>query len=185
MKPAVFLDRDGVINKAFIVNGVPTPARSIEALQIIAKVEEALNELRKMGFEIVVVTNQPDVTRGVLSKESVESIHQRIKLELGIQHFYTCFHDDFNDCSCRKPKPGLLYLAAADLGLDLNRSFMVGDRWRDISAGQSAGCRCFFINYNYSEVQPKMPYLEVSSLFDAVQIILEEFRDTTVGQFQS
>ena len=170
MKPAVFLDRDGVINKAFIVNGVPTPARSIEALQIIAKVEEALNELRKMGFEIVVVTNQPDVTRGVLSKESVESIHQRIKLELGIQHFYTCFHDDFNDCSCRKPKPGLLYLA---------------DRWRDMSAGQSAGCRCFFINYNYSEVQPKMPYLEVSSLFDAVQIILEEFRDTTVGQFQS
>ncbi len=181
MKPAVFLDRDGVINKAFIVNGIPTPARAIEQLQIIPKVEDALNELRQMGFEIVVVTNQPDVSRGELSKEMVESLHQRLRLDLDIQHFYTCLHDDFDDCYCRKPKPGLLNLAAADLGIDLTQSFMVGDRWRDISAGQSAGCRCFFINYNYSERQPEMPFIEVSSLFDAVQIILEEFRDTTDG----
>lgn len=181
MKRAVFLDRDGVINRAFIMNGVPTPARSLKQLQILPKVEEALIILRRLGFEIVVVTNQPDVTRGVLSKEVVESLHRRLELELGIQYFYTCFHDDVDNCLCRKPKPGLLNLAAADLGIDLKESFMIGDRWRDISAGQSAGCRCFFVDYNYTEKKPKMPYMEVSSLFDAVQIILEEFRDTTGG----
>lgn len=181
MKRAVFLDRDGVINRAFTVNGIPTPARSLEQLHILPKVEEALIILRRLGFEIVVVTNQPDVTRGVLSKEIVESLHRRLELELGIQYFYTCFHDDVDNCLCRKPKPGLLNLAAADLGIDLKESFMVGDRWRDISAGQSAGCRCFFVDYTYTEKRPKMPYMEVSSLFDAVQIILEEFRDTTGG----
>ena len=181
MKRAVFLDRDGVINRAFIVNGVPTPARSLEQLQILPKVEEAIIILRRLGLEIVVVTNQPDVTRGVLSKEVVESLHWCLELELGIQYFYTCFHDDVDNCLCRKPQPGLLNLAAADLGIDLKESFMVGDRWRDISAGQSAGCRCFFVDYNYTEKRPEMPYLEVSSLFDAVQIILEEFRDTTGG----
>lgn len=181
MKRAVFLDRDGVINRAFIMNGVPTPARSLKQLQILPKVEEALIILRRLGFEIVVVTNQPDVTRGVLSKEVVESLHRRLELELGIQYFYTCFHDDVDNCLCRKPKPGLLNLAAADLGIDLKESFMIGDRWRDISAGQSAGCRCFFVDYNYTEKRPKMPYVEVSSLFDAVQIILEEIRDTTGG----
>ena len=181
MKRAVFLDRDGVINRAFIMNGVPTPARSLKQLQILPKVEEALIILRRLGFEIVVVTNQPDVTRGVLSKEVVESLHRRLELELGIQYFYTCFHVDVDNCLCRKPKPGLLNLAAADLGIDLKESFMIGDRWRDISAGQSAGCRCFFVDYNYTEKRPKMPYVEVSSLFDAVQIILEEIRDTTGG----
>jgi D-glycero-D-manno-heptose 1,7-bisphosphate phosphatase len=181
MKRAVFLDRDGVINKAFIVNGVPTPARSLDQLQILPKVDEALNMLRKKGFEIVVVTNQPDVSRGALSKEMVESLHQRLELQLGIQHFYTCFHGDFDNCLCRKPRPGLLNLAAADLDIDLKKSFMIGDRWRDVSAGQLAGCRCFFLNYNYTEKHPKMPYLEVSSLFDAVQIILEEFHDTASG----
>jgi len=181
MKRAVFLDRDGVINRAFIGNGVPTPARSLKQLQILPKVEEALIILRRLGFEIVVVTNQPDVTRGVLSKEVVESLHRRLELDLGLQYFYTCFHDDVDNCLCRKPKPGLLNLAAADLGIDLKESFMVGDRWRDISAGQAAGCRCFLIDYTYTEKRPKMPYVEVSSLFDAVQIILEEFRDTTGG----
>ena len=179
MKRAVFLDRDGVINKTFIVNGVPTPARSLDELQILPKVDEALNILRRSGFEIVVVTNQPDVSRGVLTKEMVHSLHRSLELELGIKYFYTCFHDDVDNCLCRKPKPGLLNLAAADLGIDLKQSFMIGDRWRDISAGQSAGCKCFFVDYAHIERRPQMPYLGVSSLFDAVQIILEEFHDNT------
>ena len=175
MKKAVFLDRDGVINKAFTVNGVPTPAKSLVELQVLPKVEEALNILRRLGFEIIVVTNQPDVSRGLLSKEMVHLIHQKLKLELGIEYFYTCFHDDVDHCTCRKPKPGLLTMAAADLDIDLSQSFMIGDRWRDISAGQSAGCKCFFVDYAHIERRPQMPYSKVSSLFDAVQIILEEF----------
>ena len=181
MKKAVFLDRDGVINKAFIVNGVPTPARSLDELQILPKVYEALNILRRLGLEIVVVTNQHDVSRGALTEEMVHSLHRSLELELGIEYFYTCFHDDVDDCLCRKPKPGLLNLAAADLDIDLKQSFMIGDRWRDISAGQSAGCRCFFVDYDHIERRPQMPYLGVSSLFDAVQIILEEFHDNIGG----
>jgi D-glycero-D-manno-heptose 1,7-bisphosphate phosphatase len=178
MKRAIFLDRDGVINKAFVVEGVPTPARTLDQLQILPKVKEAIEILRRLGFEIIVVTNQPDVSRGVLSKEMVHSIHQSLELELGIEYFYTCFHDDIDNCLCRKPKPGLLNLAATELGIDLKQSFMIGDRWRDISAGQSAGCRCFFVDHAHIERRPEMPYLGVSSLFDAVEMILEEFHDT-------
>lgn len=177
MKRAVFLDRDGVINRAFVVDGIPAPAKSLDQLQILPRVGEAVEMLRSAGFELVVVTNQPDVARGNLSKEAVESIHRQLQMELQIKHFYTCFHDDQDHCDCRKPKSGLLEYAAQDLDLDLRQSFMVGDRWRDIAAGQTAGCRCLFIDYLYGEEQPRMPYFKVSSLFDATQIILEEAHD--------
>lgn len=134
--------------------------------------------LRSAGFELVVVTNQPDVARGGLSEEVVESIHQELKSQLNIEHFYTCFHDDADECLCRKPKPGLLTLAANELDLDLHASFMVGDRWKDIAAGQAAGCKCFFIDYSYAEPHPKMPYVKVSSLFEATQLIIKEAHDT-------
>jgi D-glycero-D-manno-heptose 1,7-bisphosphate phosphatase len=177
MNRAIFLDRDGVINKAFIVDGIPTPARELDQLQILPRVEEALEMLRSAEFELVVVTNQPDVARGTLSAETVELIHLRLHSKLQIKHFYTCFHDDADNCPCRKPKPGLLIAAAEDLGLDLRACFMIGDRWRDIAAGQSAGCQCFFVDHLYEEKQPQMPYLKVSSLFEAAQMILEEFHD--------
>ena len=177
MKRAVFLDRDGVINKAFVVDGTPTPAQTLDQLEILPKVAEALEMLRSAGFEIVVVTNQPDVARGQLLREAVDSIHERLGRELNIEHFYTCLHDDADNCPCRKPKPGLLTLASKELGIDLRSSFMVGDRWRDIAAGQAIGCECFFIDYSYSEQQPQPPYIKVSSLFEAVQMIQEEVHD--------
>ena len=178
VKRAVFLDRDGVINKTFVVNGIPTPARTLYQVQILPRVREALEILCSLGFELVVVSNQPDVARGNLAKEVVEQIHKHLQTELNINHFYTCFHDDADDCQCRKPKPGLLTFAAEELGLDLNRSFLIGDRWRDISAGQAVGCQCFFIDYSYDEKHPEMPFLKVSSLFEAAHIILGEVYDT-------
>jgi D-glycero-D-manno-heptose 1,7-bisphosphate phosphatase len=177
MKRAVFLDRDGVINKAFVVDGIPTPARSLDQLQILPRVLEALEILRDLEFEIVVVTNQPDIARGALSQMNVDSLHRRLKQVLGIQHFYTCSHDDADGCPCRKPKSGLLIQAATDLNLDLEQSLMVGDRWRDISAGQSVGCRCFFVDYSYDEKQPLRPFFKVSSLYEVAKIITEEIRD--------
>jgi D-glycero-D-manno-heptose 1,7-bisphosphate phosphatase len=178
VKRAIFLDRDGVINKAFLVNGIPKPAKTLYQVQILPRVREAVEILISSGFEMVVVSNQPDVARGNLAKSDVEQIHKYLQSELKINHFYTCFHDDADDCQCRKPKPGLLTLAAEELGLDLNRSFLIGDRWRDIGAGQAAGCRCFFIDYSYGEEHPGMPFLRVSSLFEAANIILEEDHDT-------
>lgn len=174
MKRAVFLDRDGVINKSLLVNGIPTPPRSLEQLQILPGVNEGLEILRKSEFELVVVTNQPDVARGKMPKRVVEAIHMNLEAELRIHHFYTCFHDDADDCQCRKPKSGLLKQAAGELNLNLQSSFMVGDRWRDISAGQSVGCRCFFIDNLLDERQPVAPFVRVSSLFEAAQLILKE-----------
>jgi D-glycero-D-manno-heptose 1,7-bisphosphate phosphatase len=173
MRRAVFLDRDGVINKAFVIEGVPSPPKNLSDVEVIVGVKEAIKLLNKNRFEIVVVTNQPDVARGVVTRESVELINSYLGHELGIEHFYTCFHDDLEACVCRKPMPGLLQNAARELNLDLKDSFMVGDRWRDISAGQAAGCKCFFVEYNYREKSPNLPFMKVSSLLEATQIILE------------
>jgi D-glycero-D-manno-heptose 1,7-bisphosphate phosphatase len=178
MKRAVFLDRDGVINIAFKLKGVPVPPRSINDLQILDGVKEAIKLLNARNFMVVVVTNQPDVARGIVTQESVETINLHLRNELLIKHFYTCFHDDQQGCDCRKPKPGLLQKAAQDLGIDLHRSYIVGDRWRDIAAGQAAGCECYFIDYEYSETSPQLPFTKVSSLIEATYSILEISNDS-------
>ena len=173
MKRAVFLDRDGVINKAIVLEGKPLPPKNLNDVEILAGVKESIKLLTESNFEIVVVTNQPDVARDVISQKSVEDINAYLSLELGIKHFFTCFHDDRNGCDCRKPKPGLMLNAARDLNIDLRMSFIVGDRWRDVSAGQAAGCWCFFIDYGYKEKSPNLPFTRVSSLIEATRLILE------------
>jgi D-glycero-D-manno-heptose 1,7-bisphosphate phosphatase len=177
MKKAVFLDRDGVVNKSFVIAGVPKPPKNLSEVEIIDGVKEAIKILFERDFVIVVVTNQPDVARGVVDQRSVEKINDFLGHELGIQHFYTCYHDDFERCDCRKPKPGLLLRAAKDLDLGLSKSFMVGDRWRDIEAGQAAGCHCFFIDYEYLEKSPVFPFTKVASLIEAAHLIMENEDD--------
>jgi D-glycero-D-manno-heptose 1,7-bisphosphate phosphatase len=157
---------------SIIKNGQPFPPFQVSEVQIIDGVVEGVRLLKKNGFEVVVVTNQPDVARGSITQEAVENINQFLGNRIGLDYFYTCFHDDVNGCLCRKPKSGLLDQAAKDLDLDLNSSFLVGDRWRDIAAGQSAGCICYFIDYSYAERQPEMPYFSVGSLLQAVQHIV-------------
>jgi D-glycero-D-manno-heptose 1,7-bisphosphate phosphatase len=179
MKRAVFLDRDGVINRAFVLDGTPIPPRNLKEAEVLAGAKEAIKMLDEYNFEIVVVTNQPDVSRGVTSIESVEAINEYLGLELGIRHFYVCLHDDLQGCDCRKPKPGLLLNAARDLEIDLQKSFMIGDRWRDIAAGQAAGCRCFFIDHGYQEKSPTLPFIKVSSLIEAAKAILETPNETS------
>ena len=174
MKRAAFLDRDGVINKAFLVNGVPTPPRNLADIEFLPQVKDAILLIKEYNFEIVVVTNQPDVARGTQTQKAVQEINAFIGKELGLSHFYVCFHDDMDGCDCRKPLPGLLLKASRDLDLNLTRSFMVGDRWRDISAGQSAQCKCLFVNNGYKEKSPHLPFTEVSSLIDAAWIMIGE-----------
>ena len=174
MKRAVFLDRDGVLNRSILVEGVPKPPTCIEEVEILLGVVEAIQILQNHDFVPVVVTNQPDVARGVTSKLDVEEINAFIGSATDIQYFYTCFHDDVNQCDCRKPSPGLLLQASKDLGLDTCKSFMVGDRWSDILAGQSAGCQTFFIDYSYPEQKPKEPFTQVSSLLEAAHLMVGE-----------
>jgi D-glycero-D-manno-heptose 1,7-bisphosphate phosphatase len=172
MKRAAFLDRDGVINRAILVNGVPRPPSSVSEVEIIEGVKEALQLMSGGGYLPVVVTNQPDVARGTTSIAEVELINSYIGTVTGIKHFYTCFHDDTDQCLCRKPEPGLLWQAGDELSINLCESIMIGDRWRDIEAGQAAGCNSFFIDYSYPEKQPKMPFTRVSSLEEVAQIVM-------------
>jgi len=169
---AVFLDRDGVINRAFVRDGKPYPPSGPEELEILPGVPEALSRLSAAGFRLVVVTNQPDVARGKQSREAVEAIHAILRDQLPIDEFRVCYHDDADRCSCRKPLPGMLLQAAADLGLDLSASCLVGDRWRDVEAGIAAGCSTYFIDYGYDEQKPQSITFKVSSLYEAALIIL-------------
>ena len=174
MTRAVFLDRDGVLNRSVLVGGIPKPPTSVEDVEILAGVIEAIQILKSHDFVPVVVTNQPDVARGLITQSSVEEINNYIGTTVGIKHFYACFHDDSDFCMCRKPAPGLILRAALELKLDVHSSYMVGDRWRDISAGQSAGCRTYFIDYSYPERAPNNPFRRVSSLLEAAENIKGE-----------
>jgi D-glycero-D-manno-heptose 1,7-bisphosphate phosphatase len=139
-------------------------------------VPEALTRLREAGFHLVVVTNQPDVARGTQRRAIVEAMHERLASSLPIDEFRVCDHDDRDACACRKPKPGLLEAAARDAGLSLRDSFMVGDRWRDVEAGRTAGCVTIFIDRGYNERRPDDPDVTVCSLPDAVDWILSRIR---------
>jgi D-sedoheptulose 7-phosphate isomerase len=178
---AVFLDRDGVLNRAILRNGRPHPPASIEQLEIPTDVPDALLELKQHGFELIVVTNQPDVARGTLSRELVEQMNQRLKSLLPLDDVFVCYHTDQDNCTCRKPKPGLLLQAAEKLNIDLSGSFMVGDRWRDVEAGHNAGCRTILIDNSYDEKpSAKTPNLCVRSLGQAARWIIEQ----ATGQIQ-
>jgi D-glycero-D-manno-heptose 1,7-bisphosphate phosphatase len=170
LRRGAFLDRDGVINQVAFLNGVPSPPKRTSDLVILDGVIEAIQILIENQIVPIVVTNQPDVARGTSTIDEVKKMNKRISELTGISNFYTCFHDDSDECICRKPKPGLLSMAAKDLIIGFQGSFLVGDRWRDISAGQKYGITCYFIDHSYPEKQPEMPYIHVGSLLEAVEI---------------
>jgi D-glycero-D-manno-heptose 1,7-bisphosphate phosphatase len=169
---AVFLDRDGVINRATVRDGKPYPPDTLDELEVLDGVPDALSKLRQAGFRLIVVTNQPDVARGAQTRETIEAMHERLASSLAVDEIVACYHDG-DACDCRKPKPGALLDAARRHGLELERSFMVGDRWRDIEAGQRAGCRCLFVDHGYREQQPAGPFVRVASLAAAAEWIIE------------
>jgi len=171
VRPAVFLDRDGVINAAVVRDGKPYPPASVDVMEILPGVAEALQRLRDAGYVLVVVTNQPDVARGKTPRATIDAMHAKLRAELPLDAIYACFHDD-GQCNCRKPAPGMLLDAARDLDLDLSQSFMVGDRWRDTDAGIAAGTKTIFINRNYAERKPTSCDVELSSLPEAASWIL-------------
>jgi D-glycero-D-manno-heptose 1,7-bisphosphate phosphatase len=172
MKRAVFLDRDGVINRAMVRDKKPYPPRTLNDLKILPGVLEALQALHKAGWLLIVVTNQPDVSRGITNISDVEAINRHLMDSLPIDEIRTCYHDDKDICSCRKPMPGLLIAAAETHKINLSSSFMVGDRWRDVIAGNNAGCKTIFIDYGYDEQQPSEFNYLADSLFHASEIIL-------------
>ena len=171
-RPAVFFDRDGVLSQAILVDGRPHPPRDESELHLESGAAAVCRRLREAGVPMVVVTNQPDIARGTLSRETVDRLNALLKETLLLDAVYVCPHDDADACACRKPAPGMLLDAARDLGLDLARSVMVGDRWKDVQAGKAAGCATVFVDRGYRERRPEEPDLVVRELPEAVDWIL-------------
>jgi D-glycero-D-manno-heptose 1,7-bisphosphate phosphatase len=169
---AVFLDRDGVLIQTFVCDGVPHPPQDLTEVQVIAGVKEALLLLRENGFRLLVVTNQPDVARGMQSRRVVEQINNFLMDQLPLDGIYTCYHDTPDQCDCRKPKPGMLLRAAAEHNVKLSDSFMVGDRGSDIAAGLAAGCQTILIDRPYSRCDPLKPHHKAADLREAAQVVL-------------
>lgn len=168
---AVFLDRDGVLNNAVIVDGKPYPPKSVNELVIAEGVKEGLLQLKELDYLLIVITNQPDVARGTTPMKTVDDINNYLKQELIIDDIYCCVHDSRDNCECRKPKLGMILAAVQKWNIDLEHSFMVGDRWRDIETGINAGVRTILIDYGYSE-KYVIPEFKCHNFTEATQIII-------------
>jgi len=173
---AVFLDRDGVLNRPVVRDGRPFPPARVDEFELYPEAVSACAQLKAAGFLLVVVTNQPDVGRGTQSRETVEMMHAKLRAALpSLDGIEVCFHAGASrgePCECRKPKPGLLVRAAAALHIGLSESFLIGDRWRDVDCAHAAGCRAVFIDHDYREELKEKPEFTVSNLSDAVSAIL-------------
>lgn len=177
-KPAIFLDRDGVIIETTVCDGVPRPPASLAQTRIIAETEPTLHALAHAGFKLIVVTNQPDVARGTQTREAVEVINRYLLERLPIDRIYVCYHDNADACACRKPAPGMLSDAARDFGIDLANSYMIGDRWSDVEAGRRAGCRTILLDRTYSQRERCTPDHIVADLPEAARLILADREPT-------
>jgi len=174
LRPAVFLDRDGVVVIPEFREGRSFAPRTLEAFSIYPDARKALLRLRDVGYLLVIVTNQPDIGNGAIAWETVERMHDLLRSELPLDRIEVCPHRQSDNCDCRKPKPGMLFSAAEACGIDLANSFMVGDRASDVEAGIAAGCRTVFIDLDYtSEMKPARLDGVARSVSGAVDIILE------------
>ena len=173
MHAAVFLDRDGVINRCLIRERKPCAPRALTELELLPGVPEALTALKAADYRLVVVTNQPDVARGTTPMAVLNSMNAWLGSVLPLDAVRTCAHDDDDRCRCRKPLPGLITQAAEELHIDCAKSYMVGDSWRDVEAGRRAGCKTFFVDHGADQRVPEVYDFRVSSLLDAARIILQ------------
>lgn len=167
LRPAVFLDRDGVLIETRVKNGKPRAPRSIHGVRILPGVKEALQKLKDAGYFLAVVTNQPDVANGITKITNVEAIHAFLLRELPLDAIKVCYHVASDNCECRKPKTGMLTHAAASFEIDLSKSYMIGDQWRDIVAGHDAGCKTILIGDGYKQHFPIQPDYRANNLMEA------------------
>ena len=177
MKRAVFLDRDGVINRPIVRDGKPFPPVSVEEFELLPGVVDACARLKAAGFLLVVATNQPDVGRGTLARETVETMHAKMCAALPLDRVEVCYDAGAahgQPSEFRKPAPGMLLRASRELGIDLAQSWMVGDRWRDVDCGAAAGCRTVFIDLGYEEGLRAVPDFRARDLGEAAEVILRE-----------
>ncbi|MFI5398677.1 MAG: D-glycero-alpha-D-manno-heptose-1,7-bisphosphate 7-phosphatase [Candidatus Binatia bacterium] len=166
---AVFLDRDGVLNALVDRDGQQSSPRRAVDFRVLPGVREAVQSLRDLGFLVFVVSNQPDVSRGMLAREELDAMTALLRRAAVLDDVMVCPHDDPDGCTCRKPKPGMLIELAERWGVDLRTSYMIGDTPKDIGAGVAAGCRT--IQIGASTGCAVSPWRSVSVLSEAVAYI--------------
>jgi D-glycero-D-manno-heptose 1,7-bisphosphate phosphatase len=169
---AVFLDRDGVINRCEVRNGKPYSPRHLNNFRLLPGAAAAIGALKSAGLLVIVVTNQPDIGNGLVASEVVEAMHERMRRCLAIDDILMCPHRQDAGCECRKPRSGMLLQAAKKWCIDLSQSFMVGDRWSDVVAGQAVGCYTVFVDRGYKESRSVVSSESAKSLRSAARMIL-------------
>ena len=167
---AVFFDRDGVINKVILRDEKPFSPRNLDEFVFNDGIREVVHELQSAGYRVIVITNQPDLARGHITRETLEGMTQRTREEILYDDVFICPHDDADQCSCRKPKPGMLLDAARKWALDLKASYFIGDTWKDMEAGKAAGCKTILLDAVYN--QEVHCDVRVKSLMEAASCIL-------------
>jgi D-glycero-D-manno-heptose 1,7-bisphosphate phosphatase len=167
---AVFLDRDGIINKVLIKEGKVCSPRTMAEFEWMDDIIESVKIFKEIGFKIIVVTNQPDIARGKMAKEILAAMTNLIYSTLMVDDVLVCPHDDLDGCNCRKPSPGLILEASGKWDVDCRQSFMIGDSWKDMSAGRAAGCTTILIDQYYN--QGTEGHYRVKDLKGAVEIIV-------------
>lgn len=148
---AIFLDRDGVINKIIMRDGKPTSPRSIEEFVLEDHIQESIEIFKEKSFLIFMVTNQPDISRGLLDPSTLDKMTNKALTSLSINDFRICTHDDLDNCLCRKPKPGMLLELAEKWDINLGESFMIGDTWKDMEAARRANCFSILLERPYNK----------------------------------
>lgn len=177
-RPAVFLDRDGVINRVVVRKGMPYPPSHVEEFELYDDVPAGCARLKAANFLLVVITNQPDVGRGTQSREAVEAMNLKMQSALPLlDRIEICYHagERYGEpCDCRKPRPGLILRAVAELNIDPKRSYVIGDRWRDVDCARAAGCRAILIQRGYNESLREASDFTVANFDEAVTAVLRD-----------
>lgn len=169
-KKAVFLDRDGVLNRPNVIDGKPYAPKKVKDFIIYSEVYEVLNNLKNNLYKLIVVTNQKDVGRGITSMKVLNTMHNKLKSFLPIDDIKVCICID--ECDCYKPNPGMILEAQKEWNIDIEKSYIIGDSWRDIGAGINAGCKTILIDRKYNMPMVYKPDYIVNSLKEAESKIL-------------
>lgn len=169
---AIFLDADGVLNMAIIKNGKPVAPTTLAELNIPDEVKPSLVRLKTAGYLLICVTNKPDIERGLMTQADVDAIYAKIRHVLPLDDVFICY---IEGSDCYKPKPGLLLSATKKYDIVLELSYMIGDRWSDVKAGQNAGCKTIWIDRGYADEKKPDPPADYTtqSLVEATQWILD------------
>jgi len=173
---AIFLDRDGVLVKSFTRKGKAYAPTKLKDFKIYKDSTRCVKKLNSLGFKIFVITNQPDVGKKLISKSTLNKMHNKLKKKIEIDKIYTCIHTQDQKCTCRKPKPGMILKAAKVYKINLKKSYMIGDRSSDIICGNKAGCKTIFINRNYKEKKPLTQIASVKSFKEATNCIVRSLK---------